>query len=133
VPHSGLSGQPAREDHRVVAGTKGFDAGKTIQGRTRHLLVDTLGLRLAVVVTSAAVQDRDGAKRVLRSLTGSGKTLRRVWVDGGYRGQLRQWVTQRFRFVLDVVLRADHPKVSSCCRAAGWWSALSPGSIATAA
>jgi putative transposase len=92
----------------ALAGTKGFDAGKTIQGRKRHLLVDTLGRLLVIVVTSAAVQDRDGAKRVLRALTGRCKKLRRVWVDGGYRGPLLHWVTQRVHFVLEVVLRSDH-------------------------
>ena len=70
------------------AGAKGYDAGKKIQGRKRHILVDTMGLIMAVLVTSACVQDRDGAKRLLQTLTGSCKKLRRVWVDGGYRGSI---------------------------------------------
>ena len=47
---------------------------------------------MAVVVTAASVQDRDGAKLLLRSLSGSCKKIRRIWVDGGYRGQLLDWV-----------------------------------------
>lgn len=90
----------------ALARTKGFESGKTIQGRQRHVLVDPLGWRRVIVVTSAAEHDR--AKRVFRSLTGRCKTRRRGWVDGGDRGPLRPWVTQRFRLVLDVVLRADH-------------------------
>lgn len=70
----------------ALAGDKGYDAGKKIQGRKRHILFDTLGLLLVVVVTSAAVQDRDGAKLVLRRLTGSCKNRRLVWVDGGATG-----------------------------------------------
>ena len=63
------------------AGIKGFDAGKKIQGRKRHILVDTMGLLMAVVVTAACVQDREGAKLLLQSLPGSCKKIRRIWVD----------------------------------------------------
>ncbi|MBS3951486.1 MAG: transposase [Methylomicrobium sp.] len=67
--------------------SKGTDAAKCIQGRKRHILVDTMGLLLVVVVTAANVPEREGAKLILASLTGSCKKLRRIWVDGGYRGQ----------------------------------------------
>ena len=89
---------------------RGYDAGKQVKGRKRHVLVDTLGLLLAVVVTSAGVQDRDGAKLLFQRLTGSCKKLRCIWVDGGYRGSLLEWVADRFQFVLRVVLRSDNQK-----------------------
>lgn len=91
-----------------VPGVRGFDAAKNIKGRKRHLLVDTLGLLLSVAVTAASVQERDGARRLL-ARTGDGcKKLRRIGVDGGYRGaSLATWATTRFRFVLQVVLRSE--------------------------
>jgi putative transposase len=92
----------------AIAGIRGYDSGKHINGRKRHLLVDTLGLLLAVVVTAASVQDRDGAKLLFRRLGGACKKLRLIWVDGGYRGQLLDWVLAHCRFHLQVVLRADH-------------------------
>jgi putative transposase len=69
-----------------------------------------------IVVTAASVQDRDGAKRVFQALPGRCKKLvlseadglRQIWVDGGYRGKLLDAVSERFRFVLDVVLRSGH-------------------------
>lgn len=91
-----------------VSGVRGFDAAKNIKGRKRHLLVDTLGLLLSVAVTAASVQERDGARRLLSQTGGGCKKLRRIWVDGGYRGSpLAEWVTARFRFVLQVVLRGE--------------------------
>lgn len=69
----------------------GYDAGKKIKGRKRHLLVDTLGLLIAVVVHSAGVQDRDGAKLVVCE-TKTQSRLKMVWADGGYSGQLIDWV-----------------------------------------
>jgi putative transposase len=89
----------------AVASARGFDAAKHLTGRKRHLLVDTLGLLLTVVVTAASVSDRDGARHLLSKLPGSCKKLRRIWVDGGYRGQLLNWVAACFRFCLQPVLR----------------------------
>jgi putative transposase len=66
--------------------------GKQIKGRKRHLLVDTLGLVLAVVVHAANIQDRDGAKLVLERLRHKFSRLRCIWADGGYAGQLVAWV-----------------------------------------
>ena len=93
-----------------VPGVRGFDAAKNIKGRKRHLLVDTLGLLMSIVVTAASVQEREGARLVFARIKGSGKKLRRLWVDGGYRGSsLAAWVTARFRFVLQVVLGSEEP------------------------
>ena len=93
-----------------VAEVRGYDSGKHVNGRKRHLLVDTLGLLLAVIVTSAALSDPAGAKRLLKRLGGACKKLRRIWVDGTYRGQLLQWVLLHCRFRLQPVLRSDDQK-----------------------
>ncbi len=87
-------------------GPRGVDAGKQCAGRKRHLLVDTLGLVFVVVVTAASIQDRDGARLVLRHHRGACKTRRRVWVDGAYRGQVCAWAWRRLRLTLPVVLRS---------------------------
>jgi putative transposase len=93
-----------------LPGVRGYDAGKKVKGRKRHLLVDTLGLLLIVVGTAAAVSDPAGARLWLRRLGGCCKKLRRIWVDGTSRGQLLDWVLLHFRFVLQPVLRCDEQK-----------------------
>jgi putative transposase len=92
---------------------RGYDAGKKVMGRKRHLLVDTLGLILHVVVHSAAIQDRDGAKLVLPVLQRRFGWLRRIFVDGGYAGALESWTRQlvpRRGLNLEVVRRSDAHK-----------------------
>ena len=94
----------------AVPGIRGYDAAKNVKGRKRHILVDTLGLLLVVAVTAASLPERDGARLLLARFTGGCKKLRRIWVDGGYRGPLVNWVAERFRIVLQVVLRSEAAK-----------------------
>lgn len=77
-------------------GERSYDAGKKVVGRKRHLLVDTLGLVLVAVVHGAGIQDRDGARLVLQKALVFG-WLRVVFADGGYAGQLVNWVRCLFR------------------------------------
>lgn len=74
-------------------------------GRKRHIVVDTLGLLLAVVVHAANVQDRDGAKLVLRKLAGRFPRLWLVWADGGYAGALLVWALVAAGLVIQVVAK----------------------------
>jgi putative transposase len=67
-------------------GLSGFDAGKKVKGRKRHIVTDTLGLMLAVLVHSAAVQDRDGALELLMVIRYRYPWLRHVFADSGYAG-----------------------------------------------
>lgn len=88
---------------------RGFDAGKLIFGRKRHLLVDTLGL-LLVAVHSAGTQDRDGARQVLAPLQHRFSRLRRIWTDSIYNGGIAEWVynlRSRNRIDLELVKRPE--------------------------
>src|SRR5438067_13103496 len=93
-----LDSQSVKTTH--LPGVRGYDAGKQVKGRKRHILVDTLGLLLAVVVTAASVSDPKGARLLFKRLGGAGKKLRRVWVDGTYRGKLVAWVVDHCWFLL---------------------------------
>jgi putative transposase len=90
-----------------TSGTKGYDAGKKVKGTKRHLLVDTIGLLLCVVVHAAHIQDRDGAKLVLSKAHGQFPTLRLIWADGGYAGKLIAWVQSACHWILEIVKRSD--------------------------
>lgn len=95
---------------------RGYDAGKKVTGRKRHLIVDTLGLVMLVMVTADSVQDRDGAKIVLKALFERIKKpryahwwrfcrLELIWADGGYRGELVEWVKRKMGWTLQIVER----------------------------
>lgn len=88
-------------------GLRGYDAGKKINGRKRHILVDTLGLIIGVLVHEANIQDRDGAKLLLSGLIAKLPRLELIWADGGYAGKLIDWVKEKCNWVLDIVKRTD--------------------------
>jgi transposase len=93
---------------------RGFDGGKKTTGRKRHIIVDTLGLILVVMVTAASVQDRHGGRRVLERLATTFKTIALVWADGGYANSvdstLLGWARQKLNLVIEIVKRTDDIK-----------------------
>jgi putative transposase len=93
-----------------VGGERGYDAGKKIKGRKRHILVDTMGLVLLAVVHGANIQDRDGAKLVLAKAKSLFPRLRLIWADGGYAGKLVEWVRSVCGRALEIVKRSDDVK-----------------------
>jgi transposase len=98
-----VDAQSVKGADTVGTGSRGFDAGKKVNGRKRHVVVDTMGLLLAVIITSAAVQDRDGARRVLDRLRFTMPAVVLVWADGGYAGQLVTWAKARLRLLIEIV------------------------------
>ncbi len=91
-------------------GAKGYDAGKKVNGRKRHILVDTIGLLLIVRVLAANIQDRDGAKMLFADIKDRMPRLFLIWADGGYRGKLIAWVATNCLWLLEIVKRNDDLK-----------------------
>lgn len=98
-----VDAQSVKGADTVPAASRGFDAGKKTNGRKRHIVVDTMGLLLAVIITTASVQDRDGARSVLDRLRFTMPSVALVWADGGYAGKLIDWVARMLRVRLDIV------------------------------
>ncbi len=82
-----IDSQTVRAADTVPPTSSGYDGGKKINGRKRHVAVDTGGLLLAVVVTTASLQDRDGAFRITAALREAFSTITLVWADAGYTGR----------------------------------------------
>lgn len=95
-----------------VKGQRGYDAGKKVNGRKRHCLVDTLGLIMVLVVTNGSVQDRDGAKLLVERFCQQypNRRLHKVWVDGAYSGKLVEWVREKTNIIFDVIRRPRNSK-----------------------
>ena len=102
-PSAGLiDSQSVKGADTVGRDTRGYDAGKKVNGRKRFIVTDTLGLLLVVVVLSASVQDRDGAKSVLLD-TYLRTPVRFVFADGGFAGRLLDWAQQILRTTVHIV------------------------------
>jgi transposase len=89
-------------------GVCGYDAGKKIKGRKRHIVTDTLGLLVGVVVHAAGIQDRDGAPMVLNAIRARWPWLRHIFADGGYAGpKLNKALRRLGDWTLEIVKRSD--------------------------
>ena len=94
-----------------AGGPRGFDAGKKIKGRKRHLLTDTAGILIAGIVHEANIQDRDGAPALLGLIRSAFPWLRHVFADGGYAGnKLRNTLRAIGRWTIEIVKRSDVAK-----------------------
>ena len=89
---------------------RGYDAGKRTKGLKRHIVVDTLGLLMAVVVHTADIQDRHGAKMVLEKLRHKYPRLHIIYADTGYSVKLVDYVAVAFNWVLSIIKRNEKHK-----------------------
>ncbi|MFF9504926.1 transposase [Streptomyces sp. NPDC014656] len=107
-PTAGIvDSQSVKGDAVVGAASRGFDGGKLVNGRKRHLVADRLGLVLAVLVTPAAVTDRKAACGMLPAVRECFRRLRLIWADGGYTGNVLTEAAHRLSLGLDIVRRSD--------------------------
>jgi transposase len=98
-----VDAQSIRAADTVGAATRGYDAGKKTKGRKRHLVVDTIGLMLAIVITTASMQDRDGGVLVAQRAHDAHPRLRHIWADGGYAGRFVHWARERLSIAVEIV------------------------------
>ncbi|MFD8483826.1 transposase [Kitasatospora sp. NPDC059673] len=100
------------------ANSQGWDGGKRVKGRKRHIATDTLGLLLVLIVTAAGVQDSAGGKQVLDVLADRWPSVTKAWVDAGYNNAVVRHGTA-LGIDVEVVARDKEQKASSCSRSAG--------------
>ncbi|MFH9862155.1 IS5 family transposase [Streptomyces sp. NPDC017202] len=105
-----IDSQSVKADAVVGTDSRGFDGGKLVNGRKRHVVVDTLGLLLGVMVTAADVGDRTAAKVLLEQVAEAHHRLALVWADGSYTGSLVEYCLATFALVLAIVKRSDDQK-----------------------
>lgn len=98
-----VDSQSVRAAETVAKTSRGYDAGKKINGRKRHIVVDTTGLVLIVLVTTGAVQDRDAARVLLWALRTCFTRVAKVWADAGYAGRLVDWATDALGLAVEIV------------------------------
>lgn len=98
-----IDSQSVRAAPTVGTPTRGYDAGKRINGRKRHIAVDTMGLLLVVMVSAASLQDRPAARLLLPLLRAAQRGIRLIWADGGYSGTLPEWAKSTLDLTVEIV------------------------------
>ena len=106
-PSLGIMDSRSVKTSHHVDSDRGIDGNKKIKGRKEHIIVDTLGLPLAVAIHEANLHDSKGTPQAIEKLAYKFPRLVKILADGGYRGDLTDWVKKKFGWILEVVLRPD--------------------------
>ncbi|WP_189827959.1 IS5 family transposase [Streptomyces finlayi] len=102
-----IDSQSVKGAASVPAASRGYDGGKKINGRRRHVITDSLGLLLMVLVTAGNVTDRQAAHMMLPPLHARFRKSTLIWADNGYTGHLVTWAKEKLRLTLQIVKRSD--------------------------
>ena len=103
-----IDSQSVRAADTVPKASRGWDNAKKVNGRKRHIAVDTTGLLLEVLVTPASTQDRDAARPLLFNLHRARRRVRRAWADSVYAGKLQPWAATYLKLTVDIVKRPEN-------------------------
>ena len=108
APSVGIVDSQTVKACNLCQGEVGYDGGKKIKGRKRHIVVDTLGLLMITVIHAANIHDSIGAKAVMKALMDKYLTgIKKIFADGGYMGELGEWVRIQFGWILEIVKRDE--------------------------
>jgi transposase len=102
-----VDAQSVKGADTVGRDSRGYDAGKKVNGRKRHVVVDTIGLLVVVLVTAASLQDRDGGRLVLDKARMKMPSIALVWADGGYAGRCVEFARRVLRLALEIVKKPE--------------------------
>ena len=101
-----IDSRSVKTSHHIDS-DRGLDGNKKIKGRKQHIIVDIQGNLMAIAVHEAKVHDSKGAPKVIENLSFKFPRLAKILADGGYRGNLADWLLDKFGWELEVVLRPD--------------------------
>ena len=106
-PSVGIIDSQSVKVTKISGEYRGIDGGKKIKGRKRHIVTDTQGLLLAIKVHAANEHDSKSGYRVLKELKGRFGRMKKIYADGGYRGELIDKVKDKFGYEMAITLRSD--------------------------